>query len=98
MAARRDCNLNNNYALTLSANFIVSHRRSSVVNANSVNPRNIHPAGRSKSTKVKFMMKPRARDIKVVAAAYRYSRIDVSKEALRGLSGQAVFTLVEEAA
>ena len=52
LAARRDCNLTNDYALTLSANFIVSHRRSSAVNTNSVNPRTIHPAVRSKSTKV----------------------------------------------
>ena len=47
-------------------------------------------------------MKPRARDTKVVVAAYRnfvdpgfHSRIDLSNKALRGLSGQAIFTLVE---
>ena len=89
----------------LVSNLISSHRHSSVVNTNSVNPRTIHSAGRSKSTKVEFMMKPRARDTKVVVAAYRnfvdpgfHSRIDLSNKALRGLSGQAIFTPVEEAA
>ena len=50
------------------------------------------------------MMKPRARDTKVVVAAYRnfvdpgfHSRIDLSNKALKGLSGRAIFTLVEEA-
>ena len=85
------------------SNLISSHRRSSVVNLNPINPRTIHPAGRSKSTKVKFMMKPRARGTKVVVAAYRHfvdpgfrNCIDLSNEALKGLSGRAVFTLVEE--
>ena len=49
-------------------------------------------------------MKPRARDTKVVVVAYRHfvdpgfhSRIDLSNQALKGLSGRAIFALVEEA-
>ena len=48
-AVRRDFNSINDYALTLSANLIVSHRRSSVVNTNSVNPHIIHPEPFSRS-------------------------------------------------
>ena len=83
---------------------ISSHRRSSAVNTSTVNPRIIYPAGRSKSTKVTFMMKPRVRDTKVVVAAYGnfvdpgfHSRIDLSNQALKGLSGRAIFTLVAAA-
>ena len=54
----------------LATNPIVSHRRSSVVDNNSVNPHTIHPEKRSRSTNTKRLSWTKPANTAITTAAY----------------------------
>ena len=70
LIVKRDCTSTNDYTLTLSANLIISHRRSSVVNHNSINSSTIHHEKRSRSTNTKKLSWTKPANTAITTAAY----------------------------